>query len=109
MKEEISKSMNRNRGEKEVGAVTEKGSIRDVAGAAIETGDTDTGTETMTRSGVIGVIDRGPGRDVCKTGYNQEVARGQGMTIDIQGRVQEGAIHLSIGEDTVENIIREEK
>ncbi len=84
--------------------MTEKGGIRDVAGAGTRADFTDTDTMRGTRLGVIGDIDQGLGTDICKTGHNQEAVRGEGMMIDIQGRVQKGAIHLSVGEDEVENI-----
>lgn len=88
--------------------MTEKGSIRDEAGAGMGAGDTDTDIMRGMRLGVIGIIGRGPEKDVCRTGHNQEAVRGEGM-IDIQGGVQKGAIHLSIGEDAAENIIMREK
>lgn len=89
--------------------MTEKGSIRDEAGAGIGAGDTDTDIMRGTRLGVIGIIGRGPEKDVCRTGHNQEAVRAEGMMIDIQGGVQKGAIPLSIGEDAAENIIMREK
>lgn len=92
------------RGEKEVGALAEKGATRDVAGAGMRADVTDTDTMRGTRLGVIGDIDQGPGTDICKTGHNLEAVKGGGMMIDTHGRVQRGVIHLSVGEDGIENI-----
>ena len=96
--------ISRKRGEGEVGVAIEKGGIEDEAGAVTGTGigGIDIVTVKETNLGIIGAmaLSRDPETDVRDIGH--EALIGEGKMTDIQSRIEEGAIHLEVGENAVE-------
>ena len=97
---------NRTGGKRGVEVVREQGGIEDGAGARRGIGDIDIDIMTGTRMKLIGVTSRDQGRrrDTDDIGHDQEAGEVGETMIGIQDRAEKGAVHLSIGGDTAENV-----